>query len=127
MMKRFVRETNINEMYYTPYMLTLNGHLQAIFYLICEIIFKVYFPIKYEREIFRLSDGGQIALDWVIDHEGGFPRKNSQRPILCLVSGLSGGNDNMYLYSMMKQATTCGFKCVVINFRGAAGLPLISP
>lgn len=71
-------------------------------YLICEICFKIYYPIKYEREIFKLKDGGTIALDWAIDHEGGLPLKCSERPIVCFMSGLSGGNDNMYLYSLMK-------------------------
>ena len=73
-------------------------------FVICEILLKLVFPIKYEREFFTLSDGGTIALDWVIDHEGGFPKKLSQRPVICLMSGLSGGNDNLYLYSLMKEA-----------------------
>ena len=74
-----------------------------------------------------MSDGGTIALDWVIDHEGELPRKNSSRPILCCFSGLSGGNDNLYLYSMIKEANKNGYKCVVINFRGCAGVKLTSP
>lgn len=65
-------------------------------------------------------------MDWQVDHEGGLPRKHSQRPILCLVSGLSGGNDNMYLYSLIKAAQNSGFKCVVVNFRGASGVKLTS-
>ena len=87
---------------------------------------KLWFPIKYEREIFKLSDGGQIALDWAIDLEGGVPLKNSKRPILTCVAGLSGGSDNGYLYSMMKLAMSNGFKCVVINYRGSCGLKLTS-
>ena len=70
--------------------------------------------MKYDREIFRLSDGGTIALDWHIDESGGKPsviddelsvNMVSRRPILCLVSGLCGGNDNLYVYSMVKAAT----------------------
>lgn len=76
-MKDFVKSTKIKDIHYTPHMLTLNGHLQCLIYMICEVCFKIYFPIKYEREIFKLSDGGTIALDWMIDHEGGFPRKGS--------------------------------------------------
>lgn len=104
-MKDFVKSSKVREIYYTPYMVALNGHLQCFVYMLCEVCFKIYFPIKYEREIFKLSDGGTIALDWVVDHEGGFPKKCSSRPILCCIAGLSGGNDNMYLYSMMKRAT----------------------
>jgi predicted alpha/beta-fold hydrolase len=91
--------------------------------------------MKYDRELFKLSDGGTIALDWHIDESDGIPSAigeedfyhlPSKRPILCLISGLSGGNDNLYVYSMVKEATLAGYKCVVINFRGAAGVPLTS-
>lgn len=41
--------------------------------------------------------------------------------------GVSGGNDNLYLWSMMKEATNAGYKCVVVNFRGTSGVPLTSP
>jgi predicted alpha/beta-fold hydrolase len=67
--------------------------------------------MKYDRELFRLSDGGTIALDWHIDEAGGRPQPigeeyglsiKSTKPILCMISGLSGGNDNLYVYSMVK-------------------------
>lgn len=69
-------------------------------------------PLKYERELFKLSDGGTIALDWHKDENNGStgrPSLNSsekrQRPILACVSGLNGGNDNLYLYSVIKAAS----------------------
>lgn len=54
------------------------------------------------------------------------PLKNSGKPILACVAGLSGGSDNGYLYSMMKEAMSKGFKCVVVNFRGSCGLKMTS-
>jgi len=87
----------------------------------------IYYPVKYDRELFTLSDGGTIAYDWVVDNDGGPPRKESTRPILCCFPGLSGGNDTLYLYSMIKAATNKGYKCVVINYRGCGGLKLTSP
>ena len=127
LMKRFVNETKIKDLYYTPYTFAFNGHLQAILCCILELFLNVYYPVKYERELFTLSDGGTIAYDWVIDHEGGTPKKDSKRPILCCFPGLSGGNNTLYLYSMIKAATGKGYKCVVINFRGCGGLKLTSP
>ena len=53
--------------------------------------------------------------------------KDSKRPILACLAGLSGGNDNGYLYSMMRKATENGFKCVVVNFRGTSGVKITSP
>ena len=127
LMKSLVNETKIKDLYYTPYTFAFNGHLQAIWCCILESFLSIYYPIKYDREMFTLSDGGTIAYDWVVDSEGGPPRKNSTRPILCCFPGLSGGNDTLYLYSMIKAATKKGYKCVVINFRGCGGLKLTSP
>ena len=76
-MTDFLKHSKVRELTYRPFLLTLNGHLQATMYLICEICFKIYYPIKYERELLTLKDGGTIALDWAIDHEGGLPRKGS--------------------------------------------------
>jgi predicted alpha/beta-fold hydrolase len=37
------------------------------------VLTKIRFPLKYDRELFLLSDGGTIALDWNIDDQGGRP------------------------------------------------------
>ena len=42
------------------------------------------------------------------------------------MTGLSGGNDKGFIYSMMRKATENGFKCVVINYRGTSGVRLTS-
>ena len=76
-MRDFVKSCQIRDMYYTPYMLGINRHVTTILYLIVEGYTKLVYGLKFERELFRLSDGGTIAIDWVIDHEGGVPRKNS--------------------------------------------------
>jgi predicted alpha/beta-fold hydrolase len=77
---------------------------------------KIRKPLKYEREIIKLSDGGTIALDWYIDESGGIPikaqeyQKQCRKPILACVSGLSGGNNNLYLYSTIKEASQKGLQ-----------------
>jgi hypothetical protein len=63
----FLANTSIASHEYTPYAFALHGHMQSALYLILEIRMKFFFPIKYERELFKLSDGGTIALDWSID------------------------------------------------------------
>jgi predicted alpha/beta-fold hydrolase len=130
----FLKKSKIREMSYTPYFLTLTGNMQSFIYAWCEIYFKFAFPYRFERELFTLSDGGTIAIDWVIDHEGGIPVEGrSTRPILLMFSGLAGGNDNLYFYSMIKDAMNPkegsgqGYKCAIVNFRGAAGVPMTSP
>jgi hypothetical protein len=54
----FVRDSGVREMHYTPYMLTINGHIHTLFYLIVEGIHKMFFKVPFERELFKLSDGG---------------------------------------------------------------------
>lgn len=125
-MTEFLTKTTIRKQEYVPWIFTINNFTQCLLYAFFEIRMKIWFPLTYKRELFQLSDGGTIALDWQIDDEGGFPLKNSKRPILACVAGLSGGNDNGYLYSMMKKATSEGYKCVVINFRGTAGVKMTS-
>ena len=45
--------------------------------MVSELFLKVTFPIRYDRELFRLSDGGTIAIDWAFDSEGGIAKKDS--------------------------------------------------
>ena len=95
---------------YVPHVFALNGHIQCCLYMWVELFqVKMRNVLKYERELFMLSDGGTIALDWHIDETGGKPKRavvgRCQRPILACFSGLSGGNNNLYLYSVIKAAT----------------------
>ena len=76
-MQTLIQKSKLKDLRYTPYTFTPNCHFQAIFCCIFELLFNFYYPVKYEREMFVLSDGGTIAYDWVRDHEGGFPLKNS--------------------------------------------------
>lgn len=129
-MRDFLSKSKVRDIVYMPHFLALNGHIQAFLYCWIELLqVKLRQPLKYEREMFKLSDGGTIALDWHIDNETGAGKPimgGRKQPILALVSGLSGGNDNLYLYSMIRAASLSGFKCVVVNFRGASGVQLTS-
>ena len=82
------------------------------------------YPTKYYRELFALSDGEKIALDW---HEEPIPTgeaaKNDKRPLLVCLAGLSGDNTDCYLTKTMQKANRMGYQAVFMSFRGAAGLP----
>ena len=112
LIREFVKKSKIREITYIPHALAINGHVQAFIYVWIELFMvKIRKPLKYEREIIKLSDGGTIALDWYIDESGGIPikaqeyQKQCRKPILACVSGLSGGNNNLYLYSTIKEAS----------------------
>jgi len=76
-MSDFLKSSKIREIKYTPYWCSLNGFLNCIMFLFCEVASKLFKPVKYERELFKLPDGGTIGIDWAIDHEGGLPKKHS--------------------------------------------------
>lgn len=75
------------------------------------------------REILRLSDGGQVALDWT---EG--PGEGEDRPVLLVLPGLTGDSRADYVRCLAAAAHAIGARCVVFNNRGLGGLPLtVSP
>ena len=45
--------------------------------------------LKYSREIFTLSDGGELAIDWVVNNE----TTTQKRDLVVVVPGLSGASD----------------------------------
>jgi predicted alpha/beta-fold hydrolase len=62
-------------------------------------------PVKFDRDLIKLKDGGTAGVDWNIDEDGsGRPKPNEKKPILLLYPGLSGGNKNLYTLSLARQA-----------------------
>ena len=66
MYSEFVKQTEMNKMRYTPWLFALNGHLQGFFYCFAEIAMAAMTKLKFSRQIFEFSDGGETALDWLI-------------------------------------------------------------
>ncbi len=60
-------------MIFTPCIYILSNHIGGAAYLIYETIAKMSRNLQFEREIFTLSDGGTIAIDWYVDKNGGKP------------------------------------------------------
>lgn len=89
---------------------------------------------QYDREILELSDGGQIALDWVIPRDTlKASRTNSGKcdqsnvPILATVPGLTGHNDDLYMVSTSVAALEQEYELVMINHRGCSNSKLTTP
>ena len=53
-------------MSYTPYIFAINSHVQGIIYSFYDKAHTSFksLEIKYDRELFKLKDGGTLALDW---------------------------------------------------------------
>lgn len=74
--------------------------------------------IKYRREILKLSDGGQVALDWL---EDGCP---GSAPIIIILPGLTGESQAEYIKCLVNSASRIKLRVVVFNNRGLGGISL---
>ncbi|XP_050680607.1 protein ABHD1 [Leptidea sinapis] len=82
--------------------------------------------VEYERQVLRLSDGGQVALDWAVE-AGGAGVEGRGRPVLLVVPGLTGDSQADYVRCLVAAARAIGARAVVFNNRGIGGLPLTTP
>lgn len=82
---------------------------------------------KIDREIFELSDGGNLALDWILCQETTNNQKtvnSSNKPLLAVIPGVTGDASKLYMISIIQESFKNGYDVVVINYRGLAGVPL---
>ena len=63
-MAKIVEASNLAKFEYVPYSFVWNVHLQGVFFTPYTMIHETFFKAKYYREVFALSDGEKIALDW---------------------------------------------------------------
>jgi predicted alpha/beta-fold hydrolase len=73
-----------------------------------------------------------MAIDWSVDRDGtAFPVLDNngcpKKPILLIIPGLSGGNNNLYTLSVLRKAQKQGYKCGTLIMRGCSELPLLTP
>ncbi|KAJ6615184.1 AB-hydrolase YheT [Mycena sp. CBHHK59/15] len=84
----------------------------------------------YTRKILRLTDGGTLGLDFApIDTT----HLDDNSPIIVAVPGLTGGSHEAYIRAILCPASNkvknggLGYRVVVVNLRGCAGVPVTSP
>ncbi|GJR33307.1 embryogenesis-associated protein EMB8-like protein [Tanacetum coccineum] len=87
----------------------------------------------YKRELFRTSDGGTIALDWLMNSdvvETSFQVKGTSTaadiPLLILIPGLTSDQNSAYIKEIAYKMAKHGWNVVVSNHRGLGGVPLTS-
>ncbi|KAJ1305168.1 hypothetical protein OPQ81_000199 [Rhizoctonia solani] len=114
---------------YKPTWWLPSGHIQTAFCVVAD--FTKVDEILYERTLLSLPDGGTIGLDFtprIQDRE--LP---PETPIIVVLHGLSGGSHESYVRSILSEACASpgdgglGYRAVVVNFRGCAGVSLTSP
>ena len=60
--------------------------------------------INYDRELFQFKDLGTIALDWVDENPSKSHIDDSQKPILCIIPGLTSNNNEIYIINLLLEA-----------------------
>ncbi|KAF9053653.1 AB-hydrolase YheT [Hymenopellis radicata] len=115
------------EKYRAPWWL-FNGHLQTIYCVIGD--FSRVDQIKYRRQLVRLTDGGTLGLDFAPTNDLDL---DDDTPIVVVQHGLTGGAFEPYVRAVLHPVCTpveqggLGYRAVVVNFRGCAGVPVTTP
>lgn len=76
--------------------------------------------VKYNRKIFELSDGGELAIDWLIHQNV----QDKNRNIVVCIPGLSGDSKEIYCVCVAKECLERNLDFVVINYRGTSGVSI---
>ncbi|XP_059454695.1 LOW QUALITY PROTEIN: embryogenesis-associated protein EMB8 [Corylus avellana] len=89
---------------------------------------------SYRRQLFHASDGGTIALDWLMScdvsggalHMNSFISKNDTTPIMVVVPGLTSDSASAYIKHLAFSTAKHGWNVVISNHRGLGGVSITS-
>jgi len=105
---------HLHEKYYPP-LFFYSGHSQTIL----SAVFRPKSKVDYQRELFSLSDGGTVALDWAFPPSDG-AETTTDSPILVLLHGITGGSSESYITSLGSEALKLGWTVCAFNARGCS-------
>ncbi|KAI0374786.1 AB-hydrolase YheT [Pilatotrama ljubarskyi] len=106
-----------------------SGHMQTAYCVLGD--FSRIDKVEYDRKLLRTLDGGTIGIDLTPPAQD--RTLNDDTPIIVVLHGLTGGSHESYVRSILAPACTpveqggLGYRGIVVNFRGCAGVPLTSP
>lgn len=106
----------VNEEFKPSYLL-MTGLFQTLF---VGALQKHLTPPTYQREIIKLADGGQIALDSI-------NFQSNSRGIIVLIPGIGGDGNCIYSINAVKMALKNNYALVVVNHRGLGNVKLLTP
>ncbi|HXJ81699.1 MAG TPA: alpha/beta fold hydrolase [Candidatus Methylomirabilis sp.] len=66
------------------------------------------------RERLHTRDGDFIDLDWLAD-------SGAEAPLILILHGLEGSSRSHYVSGLLREASQCGVRGVVLNFRSCSG------
>lgn len=98
-----------------------NGYYQTILGVLFRKI-SLKKAVKYDRELLKLQDGGQVGLDWRETEN-----RRSNAPVVVIHHGLCGHSQSGYVKSMIIELEKAGFYVVVFVARACGRVPLTTP
>ncbi|KAI0288426.1 AB-hydrolase YheT [Russula brevipes] len=107
-----------------------NGHLQTGYAVVGD--FTREDPVVYDRKLLKLKDGGTLGVDFTPLFPSGRVFQDTT-PVVVALHGLTGGSHESYVRNIIAPAIApvdeggLGYRAVVVNSRGCAGVPLTSP
>ncbi|KAJ7774803.1 Alpha/Beta hydrolase protein [Mycena metata] len=113
---------------FQPLWWLFSGHLQTIFCVVGD--FTKTDRLQYNRKLLRLEEGGTIGLDFAPADSSNV---KDDAPIIVVLHGLTGGSYESYVRAVLVPACKpveeggLGYRGVVVNYRGCAGVPITSP
>ncbi|EIW85205.1 AB-hydrolase YheT [Coniophora puteana RWD-64-598 SS2] len=113
---------------FVPAWWLFNGHLQTLYSVLGD--FTKTDNVIYQRTYLRLQDGGTLGLDFTGPDD---TQCEADAPMIVVLHGLTGGSYESYVRAILAPACSplseqgLGYRAVVVNFRGCAGVPLTSP
>ncbi|KAF3563284.1 hypothetical protein DY000_02015596 [Brassica cretica] len=116
---------------YFPTIWLSSPHLQTAFLS----LFGNSPPFCYKRNLFQATDGGTIALDWLMHSDvvegisqvvNGSTPGNDRTPIAIVVPGLTSDSTAAYIKHLAFRLAKEGWNVVVSNHRGLGGISLTS-
>jgi predicted alpha/beta-fold hydrolase len=108
---------------YTPTWWCKGTAMNAVIYMVREIVHYTLFPLKMRRKIIERPDGGIVSLDYA-DDDAARALPNTA-PVMGIIHTIAGNASDFI--QLMRAAIQRGFLPVVLNRRGHSGLPLKSP
>ena len=69
--------------------------------------------LTLRREVLKLPDGDETAVDWVVETEG----TPKTAPLLIILHGLEGSAESTYARMLMQAAVARQWRCCVLHFR----------
>ncbi|ETW06210.1 hypothetical protein, variant 5 [Aphanomyces invadans] len=111
---RRIAESGLTHAYVPPWFAT-NAHVQLLMFCFLPQATEH----AYDRELVRMDDGGQVALDWI---PSTLP---SSAPIVLVLHTLAGCSQDMREFC--RAATASGYRAVVFNKRGHGNTKLTTP